>query len=327
MSTLVTLDALELRGGSGRAGFLRDLDSVCRDSGFFLLRNHGITAGLWEAMLDVSVRFFDRPMEEKEAIDLRGASNFRGFSRMRNLRDWREQLHWGWEWPEGAWAEGRPEFYRLAGANPWPDPEFARVVFDYMKAAQGLGLQLLEALTECLSLPAGYFDPLPGEPPYLLLKQICYYPQMQPTPRSGVAPHCDWSWITLLLQDETGGLEVQSPEGVWLSVPAEPGVLAVNTGELLEILTRGRYRAAPHRVINPGKRRRISVPTFINPPLAGRIEPLTQAVGVSKRQAGKDHVHRVVPAGAHCGPFVFGESEWRRKGLGLWCHDARCRGD
>ncbi|MBL9174226.1 MAG: isopenicillin N synthase family oxygenase [Verrucomicrobiales bacterium] len=330
MATLVTLDASALRDGApGRAGVLRDLDDVCRDAGFFLLRNHGIPGGLWEAMLEVSVRFFERPAEEKEAIDLRGSSNFRGFSRMKNLRDWREQLHWGWEWPQGAWTEGRPEYYRLAGGNPWPDPAFALVVSDYMKAAQGVGLLLLRALAGCLSLPTGYFDPSPDEPPYLLLKQICYYPQSGSTPRSGVAPHCDWSWITLLLQDATGGLEVQDSRGDWLPVPAEPGVLAVNTGELLEILTRGRYRAAPHRVINPGSRRRISVPTFINPPLAARVEPLEFPGAVPDRPIGPpgaDHVHRVVPRGVDCGPFTFGESEWRRKGMGLWCHDAQCRG-
>ncbi len=326
MASLVILDAAALDGRAAiREGFARDLERACRYDGFFLLKNHGIPPAIWKTVLTEAERFFSGPPERKEVLHIRHSSNVRGFSQMKNSRDWREQLHFGTEWPEGAWSEGRPEYYRLAGANPWPSAPFANGVLEYLAAVQDLGFRLLEVLGERLALAPSTFIGSPTEPPYLLLKEICYYAQPGAVPRSGVAPHCDWSWITLLLQDQTGGLEVQSPDGKWRPVPPEPGVLAVNTGELLEVLTRGYFRAAPHRVINPRERSRISIPVFLNPALSARIEPLLEALGpalMSPVEAG--HIHRVVPRGAVVEPFCFGESEWQRKGLGRWCHQAAC---
>jgi isopenicillin N synthase-like dioxygenase len=323
---LVILDGAALDGGAAtRQGFARDLERVCRQEGFFLLRNHGIPAAVWKTILTKAEHFFAGPSDQKEALHLRNSTNFRGFSRMKNSRDWREQLHFGTEWPEGAWSKGRAEYYRLAGVNPWPSAPFAKGVLEYLTAVRVLGFRLLEVLGGRLGLPLKTFTGSTTEPPYLLLKAICYYAQPGTERRSGVAPHCDWSWITLLLQDQTGGLEVQSLDGKWRPVPAEPGVLAVNTGELLEVLTRGYFRAAPHRVVNPQDRPRISVPVFLNPALSARIEPLDEAPGpvwVSPSEA--EHIHRVVPRGAVVEPFCFGESEWQRTGWGRWCHQAAC---
>ena len=326
MTPLPTLDASALGAGpASHAAFLRDIEAACRSNGFFFLKNHGIPPALCNDVLITAQDFFAGPAAEKERLHIRHSTNFRGFSQMKNSRDWREQLHFGWEWPEGDWAEGRPEYYRLAGANPWPGAAFAGILIRYMEAVQALGNRLLAALGACLGLPEDYFDNLSAEPPYLLLKQICYYAQPADAPRSGVAPHCDWSWLTILLQDETGGLEILSAEGDWLPVPPQKDTLSVNAGELLEILSRGYFRATPHRVVNPSAANRISVPVFINPPLDARVEPLVQApMPVGVVPAETEHVHRVVPRAGAGDAFVFGESEWRRKGLGRWCYDEKC---
>ncbi|MEF8755648.1 MAG: 2-oxoglutarate and iron-dependent oxygenase domain-containing protein [Accumulibacter sp.] len=322
----VTLDAAGIAAGApARAAFVRGLGTACRDEGFLLLQNHGIPAELWRAVLADAAAFFARPAADKERLHIRRSTNHRGFSRMQNSRDWREQLHFAAEWPEGEWSPGKPDHYRLAGGNPWPDAAFASTLLRYMAAVQGLGFLLLDALGECLGLPPRHFERLSDEPPYLLLKLISYHVQPARSQRNGVAAHCDWSWITILLQDSTGGLEVQDRNGEWWPVPPQPGILAVNVGELLEIQSRGHFRAAPHRVISPATRQRVSVPAFINPPLDARIEPLvTPPAPIAPHAPEKEHIHRVVPQGAACEAFVFGESEWRRKGLGGWCHDPRC---
>lgn len=326
MTSLVVLDAAALEGGAlARQGFARELEWTCRRGGFFLLKNHGIPSSVWKKVLVEAERFFAGTPDQKEAVHLRHSPNFRGFSQMKNSRDWREQLHFGTEWPDGAWSAERPECYRLAGANPWPSNSMAEGVLEYLAAVEQLGFRLLEVLGERLGLPRDVFFGSSAEPPYLLLKAICYYAQPGNERRSGVAPHCDWSWMTFLLQDQTGGLEVQDPDGVWRPVPPEPGVLAVNTGELLEVLTRGYFRAAPHRVINPRERPRISVPVFLNPALSAQIKPLPEAPGPTSTSAIEaEHVHRVVPRGTVVEPFCFGDSEWQRKGLGRWCHRSGC---
>ena len=91
--------------------------------------------------------------------------------------------------------------------------------------------------------------------PYTLLKLIAYYPQppnSMDAPLRGVAPHHDYSLLTLLSQDNVGGLQVLHPRiaNRWDDVIPVPNSLFVNAGELLAIATRGLIRAAPHRVTN-----------------------------------------------------------------------------
>jgi isopenicillin N synthase-like dioxygenase len=154
-----------------------------------------------------------------------------------------------------------------------------------------------------------------SERPYLLMKMICYHPGN----RLGVAPHCDWSWLTVVHQDDAGGLEQQNENGDWVEV-TEP--VSVSYGELAEIATGGALRAMPHRVLNRSTTQsRISVPVFICPALEGTV--VSRSIPFRE---GNGHVHRVRNPGEVWGDFCFGESEWRRKGEGRWCWRGACLG-
>jgi isopenicillin N synthase-like dioxygenase len=158
------------------------------------------------------------------------------------------------------------------------------------------------------------------EEPYLLLKLIHYRSSGDGAPRSGVAPHVDFSWITLVLQDETGGLEIRGLDGTWKPVSGVPGTLLANVGEILEFATGGACRATPHRVVS-GVRSRVSLPFFLNPGLDTRIEPVLPPL---PKESDPEHVHRVFSR-PRVAPFVYGDEEWQRKGLGKYCE--LCCGD
>ena len=115
--------------------------------------------------------------------------------------------------------------------------EVARVVM--RGVAMGLGLA-----------PAWFEDDLTDEPTVLF--RIFRYP---PTDEGGwgVGEHTDYGLLTILAQDRCGGLQVRAPEG-WLDVPALPGVLVCNIGDMLDRMTGGRYRSTPHRVRNTSGR-------------------------------------------------------------------------
>ncbi|HUF98094.1 MAG TPA: 2OG-Fe(II) oxygenase family protein, partial [Ilumatobacter sp.] len=81
----------------------------------------------------------------------------------------------------------------------------------------------------------------------------------------GVGEHTDYGLLTLLAQDDRGGLEVRTPDGRWLDVPAEPNTLVCNLGDMLDRLTEGRYRSTPHRVRNTSGSSRLSFPYFFDP--------------------------------------------------------------
>jgi isopenicillin N synthase-like dioxygenase len=127
--------------------------------------------------------------------------------------------------------------------------------------------------------------------------------------------------MTLLAQDDTGGLELQTRDGAWHAVAPRPATLVVNLGELAEFASGGRLRATPHRVTNAARdRSRLSIPVFFNPPLDATV-----AVPVSVSRAPSlapviPHIHRVLPTTATA-PFHYGAAEWQRKGANRWCHD------
>ena len=263
------------------------------------------------AAIEDARAFFALPDDAKRALAIDASPHFRGYSVMRNARDWREQIHFG---REEAACGTMPIHNTLRGPNRWPtDPAWRARMLTLMADLERAARDILAAI-------AGNAAPLPeDERPYLLLKLIHYQKTPQARPRSGVAPHVDFSWITLLLQDRAGGLEVRTPDGEWIPVPATPGVIPVNVGEILEFATQGRLAATPHRVISQGGSR-LSMPFFLNPALDRCVEPQPLPAGFTRESGGQEHVHRVFST-PRLAPFVFGEQEWRRKGQGVYCEE------
>lgn len=274
------------------------------------------TARCEQALAD-AVAFFARPQADKDALAIAQSPHYRGYSRMHNARDWREQIHFG---PEQPRSTESASWTRLEGPNLWPaDPAWRDRMRAYLAAVDDLGQRLLSLVAQGLGLPADAFAS--EHPPYLLMKLIAYHPQADARPlRSGVAAHLDFSWVTLTLQDDTGGLEVMDPEGCWFPVHPVPGSWLVNVGELLQFATRGALVATPHRVLNPSSSRsRVSIPVFINPGLRARVAPLDLPELALPDTHGRPHVHHVLDPAAPRQAFVFGPAEWRRKGENRWC--------
>ena len=129
----------------------------------------------------------------------------------------------------------------------------------------------------------------------VVLFRIFHYPPARETTaadRWGVAEHTDYGLLTMLLQDDTGGLEVRRPDG-WVSIPAEPGALVCNIGDMLERMSGGRYRSTAHRVRSPAGADRISCPFFFDPGWDAEVHPLPLAAessqsAVNERWDGTD---------------------------------------
>jgi isopenicillin N synthase-like dioxygenase len=266
------------------------------------------------ALLDARA-LFDLPSEEKRKLSIERSPHFRGYSEMHNERDWREQIHFGRE--ETA-CGSEPPYLRLRGPNVWPrDAEWRSRLLRLLDDLERVGREVLSVLAVKIEQ---------DEAPYLLLKLIHYQTARGAIPRSGVAPHVDFSWITLLLQDDTGGLEARTPDGFWIDVPPVAGTLVVNIGEILQFASAGKYMATPHRVVSRASR--VSMPFFLNPGLSYRVRRTPSGVQRSSLASDRctpyvetgEHVHRVI-SGSEGEPFVFGDAEWKRKGLGVWCSE------
>jgi isopenicillin N synthase-like dioxygenase len=110
------------------------------------------------------------------------------------------------------------------------------------------------------------------------LFRIFHYPPSPPRTRDwGVGEHTDYGLVTLLAQDDSGGLQIAAPAGNghrWIDAPPIPGTLVCNIGDMLDRLTGGWYRSTPHRVRNRSGHGRLSFPFFLDPGFDAEVPPL-----------------------------------------------------
>jgi len=288
-----------------RSDDFRRVREAAHSMGCFYARHPRLSEARLLEAISAARAFFALPVDERLRLAIEHSPHYRGYSEMRNERDWREQIHFGRE-------EAAIVHQQLRGPNLWPaDARWRTQILALIDDLEAAARDILTALSPEL--------PYEDDSPYLLLKLIHYPAWPGLTPRHGVAPHVDFSWIALVIQDDTGGLEMRTPAGEWIEIPARPGAVVVNTGEVLQFATRGYLQATPHRVVNRSREQsRVSMPFFFNPPLTQVVSPL--AGPVHPLAADREHVHRVL-RGTENEPFLFGDAEWRRKGLGVWCKD------
>jgi isopenicillin N synthase-like dioxygenase len=269
---IIDLALFEL-GDPWRDHVATQVDWAASEFGFFYVVGHGIETGTIEALLELSRSFFKMAEDGKRRIHMsRGGRAWRGYfpvgGELTSGRpDLKEGLYFGEELPENdaRVRAGTP----LHGSNLFPDlPGFRDAVLDYMIALTGLGHKLMGSIGRGLRAGDNFFvDRYTGTPTQLF--RIFNYPGTADgysIDSYGVGEHTDYGLLTLLYQDEVGGLQVKYADG-WIDVPYVPGSVVVNVGDMLERLTRSRYTSALHRVINRSRNSRFPCPSSSTRPL------------------------------------------------------------
>lgn len=285
-SSVPVLDFSSARRRDGRFNheFIEQLRDAAHAVGFFQITNYGADAGQAKRLFDVVQGFFALPLEQRLELDNRGTATFRGYTRLgaevtRGRADSREQIDFGPDREPLASAPGGQLFWRLQGHNQWPAgyPALEREAMAWAGLMGSVAAELLAGISVALGLPEDYFaEPFAGTPAWMA-KLVHYVGGQVPAAGTqGVGSHADYGFITLLLQDHVGGLQVQ-PHGhpEWISVAPIPGALVVNLGEMLEVATNGYLMATIHHVIAPPPGvDRYSVPYFHSPRLDAVIDPV-----------------------------------------------------
>ncbi|MET7617102.1 2-oxoglutarate and iron-dependent oxygenase domain-containing protein [Streptomyces sp. NPDC005408] len=269
------------RGPQARALLHAQLHSAAHDVGFFQLTGHGVTGAETTALTSAMRAFFALPEADRLAIDNVNSPHFRGYTRIGDERtggtqDWRDQLDIGAERPAHVPGPGEPGYWWLEGPNQWPAavPELRTAALAWIDRLSAVADKLLHELLAAIGAPPDFYDAVFGDRAHLHLKLV-RYPGSASDGGQGVGAHKDYGFLTLLHQDEIGGLQVERGDGLFHEVPPLPGAFVVNLGELLEVATNGYLKATNHRVVSPpGAVERYSVPFFYNPRLDARIEPL-----------------------------------------------------
>jgi isopenicillin N synthase-like dioxygenase len=271
----------------GRAQVATRIGEACRAHGFFYVTNHGVDPRLVQRLEGLSRRFF--ALDEATKMQWRmalGGRAWRGyFPRGGELTsgrpDWKEGLYLGSELPDDHPAvRARTSVH---GRNLFPAVEGLRpAILDYIDDVTRLGHHLMEGIALSLGLDASYFrDRYTADP--LILLRLFNYPT-QPVPEGldaqwGVGEHTDYGLLTILHQDDVGGLAVHTPQG-WVAAPPVAGAFVCNIGDMLDRMTGGLYRSTPHRVArNTSGRDRLSFPLFFDPNFEARVQRIEGLAG------------------------------------------------
>ncbi len=265
----------------GEAAVAAEMLAAAQGTGFFYIRNHGVADALMARMFALGRRFFCAGRAAKDRVAVNAWH--RGFIRQGEATmyqgarpDMKESFVWGLE--EGA-ASG-PNAHGIP-PNQWPEfePEMRAVLPEYFAATHQVGWGLMRAFALGLGVDPATFVRSIAHP--TSRGSLVWYPP-QPadqtpeagTQQYGVSPHTDWGCLTLLCQDNSGGLEVQGRDGEWVTAHPIEGTFVVNVGDLLARWTNDRFKSTPHRVVNRSGRERLSCAMFIDPDQDTMITPI-----------------------------------------------------
>jgi isopenicillin N synthase-like dioxygenase len=266
-----------------QAAIAAQIGQACREYGFFYITGHGIDETLQQRLEQLSRQFFAQDLNTKMEIEMeRGGRAWRGYFPVggeltSGKPDLKEGIYFGAELdPHHPLVQaGVP----LHGANLFPAnlPELREVVLSYMAAMTRLGHTLMAGMSLSLGLEPSYFSDRYTTDPLILFRIFNYPSEASATSTAqwGVGEHTDYGILTILKQDQNGGLQIKS-QSQWIDAPPLPNTFVCNIGDMLERMTGGLYRSTPHRVKNSSGRDRLSFPFFFDPNFNVEVKPIAE---------------------------------------------------
>ncbi|XP_055817001.1 probable 2-oxoglutarate-dependent dioxygenase SLC1 [Solanum dulcamara] len=283
---LPIIDFAQLQGPN-RSQVLKSLAKACEEYGFFQLVNHDIHSDTIKHIIEVGKKFFELPFEERAkymSTDMQAPVRL-GTSFNQNKDGvfcWRDFLKLSCHslscdllslWPSS------PVDLREAASN-------------YSKQTKFLYQLLIGAILESLgivnnenNIDSNNLKEFEDGSQLLVLN--CYPSCPEPDLTLGMPPHSDYGLLTLLLQDEVKGLQIQH-QGKWLTVEPIPNSFVVNVGDHLEIFSNGRYKSVLHRVLVNSSKSRISAASLHSLPYSSKIQPSPKLINESNPKLYKD---------------------------------------
>jgi isopenicillin N synthase-like dioxygenase len=278
---------------------IEEVRAACTGTGFFSLIGHGLSRDLQEQVFKGAEQLFSLPMEEKMKLDKSrsvGASN-RGYEliggqglQADTLPDLKEGFYVGQEIPASDPRVQNNAF--LMGPNLWPPSElvpenvFREPMTRYYSSMHALSLKVLEIVQKGMGYEdiEDVFEEFTANDAVASIRLLHYPPDTGKDERQlGAGAHTDFGAITLLLQDDVGGLQVWDYQGKeWRDVKPNKDAYVVNVGDMLQMWTSGKYKSSLHRVLNRSGRDRYSVPFFFD----GNVDCVLKPLDGSVREGG-----------------------------------------
>lgn len=293
--TLPVVDVSGLRSADValRQATAASLGQAAREAGFLYVTGHGVPAACITALLATAKAYFDQPQAAKMANYIGHSSNHSGY-----VPQGEEQFYGAKPDLKECYDLGfdcAPQVPRrpMLGSNQWPAmPGFRQSVESYYQAVFSLSQDLFRGFALALGLEEDRFTREITTPPSQL--RMIHYPWQPDLPpdRPGIGAHTDYECFTILLPT-CDGLEVENGAGQWIDAPVLPGAFVINIGDMMQVLSNGRYMATTHRVRKVDQER-WSFPMFCALDYDTVIAPLPELLSPGERP-----LHAPVVCGDH----------------------------
>ncbi|KAE8691362.1 Gibberellin 3-beta-dioxygenase 3 [Hibiscus syriacus] len=249
---------------------------ACEKWGAFQVINHGVPLSLFLESEFQARRLFSLPMERKQLV-ARPPSGATGYGLTR-ISPFFPKLMWS----EGFGMMGSPEEH---ARQLWPQDhaKFCEVMEQWQAEMKTLCEKIVGIMLGSLGLTneedMKWFEPKSGCDRTPCVLQLNSYPVCPDPDRAmGLAPHTDSSLITLLNQSNINGLQVYKDGAGWVSVKPVEGALVVNVGDLMHIVSNGKFKSVLHRAVVNKTCHRVSTAFFYGPPWDAKVSPLKKLV-------------------------------------------------
>ena len=263
------IDIGPLRDGSDPKSVAEALHAASSGLGFIYISGHGISQQTIKCARASAYEFFRSSQTKKTTVAISNKHRGwlgRGGAKMQNdaKADLKESFVWGYQDENG----DTPQDHSLRGPNQWPKflPTMQKAAMDYFHQAHDVANHLMRGFALGLDLEENFFLRTSSTP--LSRASYVYYPRQSEDlgeDQFGVGPHTDFGVLTVLCQDDVGGLQVEDINGEWIQAPPIPDTLIVNVADLLSRWTDGAYKSTPHRVVNSSGRERLSLVLAFDP--------------------------------------------------------------
>ncbi|CAN8270275.1 unnamed protein product [Cochlearia groenlandica] len=258
---------------------ISEIGQACEKWGFFQVINHGVPCEARNHLEKSVKKFFDLSMEEKLKVkrDEVNPVGYHDEEHTKNVRDWKEVFDVYFKDPMVIPSSTHLHDLGLRVVyNKWPQfpSHFRQACEEYARHVEKLASKLLELISQSLGLPKKRFqDYFKEQMSFLRINR--YPPCPRPDLALGVGHHKDGDVISILAQDDVGGLQVsRRSDGVWFPIKPVPNALVINIGNCMEVWTNDKYWSAEHRVVVNTTRERYSIPFFLLPSHDVEVKPL-----------------------------------------------------
>ncbi|KAH1243129.1 Protein DMR6-LIKE OXYGENASE 1 [Glycine max] len=228
-------------------GLVKEIRNASKEWGFFQLSNHAVPLTLRQNIEKASRLFFAQNLEEKRKVskDENNTTGYHDREHPKNIRDWKEVV----------------------------------VTQEYIQEMEKLSFKLLELIALSLGLEAKRFEEFFIKDQTSFIRLNHYPPCPYPDLALGVGRHKDPGALTILAQDEVGGLEVRRKrDQEWIRVKPTPNAYIINIGDTVQVWSNDAYESVDHRVVVNSEKERLSIPFFFFPAHDTKVKPLEELI-------------------------------------------------